>query len=168
EGPINQIGGDYPGAYSVAYLDGYFVFVQSGDSGRWFISGLFDPLSYDALDFAYADAAPNVARLVIAHRGEIWLLGEALLKSGATAATRTFRSADNRAALYGSGAPIQNRSRELTGRSGGSAPITTSIGPTAIGHSGSARTPSRRSFTGILASWCAASPTSRKATPSMR
>jgi len=80
EGPINQIGGDYPGAYSVAYLDGYFVFVQSGDSGRWFISGLFDPLSYDALDFAYADAAPNVARLVIAHRGEIWLLGEGAIE----------------------------------------------------------------------------------------
>src|SRR4051812_44087042 len=28
-GPINQIGGDFPGARSVAYLDGYFVYTST-------------------------------------------------------------------------------------------------------------------------------------------
>ena len=67
---------DFPGASSVAYLDGYFGFSAFGDDGRWFISQLLDPFAFDALDFAFSDAVPNVLRLVLAHRGEFWLIGQ--------------------------------------------------------------------------------------------
>ena len=47
---------DYPGASSVCYVDGYFVFSSLGDTSQWFISRLLDPASFDALDFVFSDA----------------------------------------------------------------------------------------------------------------
>jgi hypothetical protein len=67
---------DFSGASSVAYCDGYFAFSSTGDTARWFISKLRDPVNYDALDFAYSDALPNLIRRVINHRGQIWTIGE--------------------------------------------------------------------------------------------
>ena len=75
-GALNQIGGDFPGARSVTYLDGYFVFSQDEIGGQFFTSLLLDPTAYDALDFAYADGVPNVIRRVMTLRGELWLLGD--------------------------------------------------------------------------------------------
>jgi hypothetical protein len=79
-GPINQLGGTFPasGAGSVAYLDGYFVFSTPQATSQFFICGLMDPSSFDALDFAYADAEPNVINRVISHRGDIWLIGSTI------------------------------------------------------------------------------------------
>jgi hypothetical protein len=83
-GQLNQIGGAFPGASSVAYLDGYFVFTAYWstitEGARFFATGLLNPANYDALDFAYADGEPNVVRRVIAHRGELWFLGEAAIE----------------------------------------------------------------------------------------
>jgi hypothetical protein len=80
-GPLNQITGTFPGASSVAYLDGYFVFTAVwtllAGGAKFFVSYLLDPTMYAALDFAFADGVPNVLRRVIAHRGELWFLGEA-------------------------------------------------------------------------------------------
>ena len=67
---------DFPGATSVAYVDGYFAFSAPGNTAEWFISRLLDPASYDALDFVFSDARPNVIRRVISHRGQLWTLGE--------------------------------------------------------------------------------------------
>ena len=67
---------DFPGATSVAYVDGYFAFSAPGNTAEWFISRLLDPASYDALDFAFSDARPNVIRRVTSHRGQLWTLGE--------------------------------------------------------------------------------------------
>jgi hypothetical protein len=67
---------DFPGASSVTYVDGYFAFSSLGDTSRWFISRVLDPSSFDALDFAFSDALPNVIRRVITHRGQIWTVGE--------------------------------------------------------------------------------------------
>ena len=75
--PMNEIGGTFPGASSVTYLDGYFVFTSTENSSRFFSSKLLDPNAFDALDFAYADGLPNVLRRVVAHQGDLWLLGEA-------------------------------------------------------------------------------------------
>jgi hypothetical protein len=75
-GALNQIGGEFPGARSVTYLDGYFVFSQDEIGGQFFTSLLLDPTAYDALDFAYADGVPNVIRRVMTLRGELWLLGD--------------------------------------------------------------------------------------------
>jgi hypothetical protein len=78
--PLNQIGGTYPGATTVAYHDGYFVYTAYDNYDTFFISKLLDPLSYDALDFASSDALPNVLRLTVSHRGQLWMMGEAGLE----------------------------------------------------------------------------------------
>ena len=79
--PLNQIGGDvFPGATSVAYSDsGYFAFSSTGNTGAIaFISRLLDPTDFDALDFAFSDAVPNVIRRVVKDiRNQIWTVGEA-------------------------------------------------------------------------------------------
>jgi hypothetical protein len=74
DGPLNQIGGDFSGARSVTYLDGYFVY--TAEDGRFFASRLFDPLDYDALDFAYADADSDIVRRVMSLGGLLWFIGD--------------------------------------------------------------------------------------------
>ena len=75
--PLNQITDpDFPGATSVCYVDGYFVFSSLGNTSEWFISLLLDPTSYDALDFVFSDAMPNVIRRVFSHREQVWTIGE--------------------------------------------------------------------------------------------
>lgn len=65
---------DFPGASSVAYIDGYFVFVNA-DGNQFFISALFDGTDFDALDFASAEGSPDqIVRVFVDHR-EIWLFG---------------------------------------------------------------------------------------------
>lgn len=69
------------GASSVAYLDGFFVFTDYADDGRFFCSHLLDASTYDALAFAYADGTPNVVRRIIRSRGNLWLMGESGLEA---------------------------------------------------------------------------------------
>lgn len=78
--PLNLITGTFPGASSVAYLDGYFVFTSDDIDAQFFCSLLLDPTAYAALDFAYADGVPNVLRRVVTSRGELWLIGDAALE----------------------------------------------------------------------------------------
>jgi hypothetical protein len=79
-GALHQIGGTFPGARSVTYIDGYFVFTSDNIDGQFFTSLLLDPTAYNALDFAFADGVPNIIRRAITHRGEIWLLGDAAIE----------------------------------------------------------------------------------------
>ena len=75
---LNPIGGDvFPGATSVCYVDGYFAFSAIGNTSQWFISRLLDPTEFDALDFAFSDAMPNVIRRVFSHREQVWTIGKA-------------------------------------------------------------------------------------------
>ena len=65
---------DFPGAVSVGYLDGYFVFNEPNSQKIW-ITSLLDGLSVDPLDFASAEGAPDeVTGLIVDHR-EVWVLG---------------------------------------------------------------------------------------------
>jgi hypothetical protein len=75
---ITQGSGNFPvdGASSVAYIDGYFVFTSAGGE-YFFCSSLLDALHFDSLDFAKSERRPDFVRKVIAHRGELWLFGEA-------------------------------------------------------------------------------------------
>ena len=66
----------FPGASSVAYLDGYFVFTANENSSQFFSAKLLDPDNFDAFDFAYADATPNVIRRVISFQQRLWFCGE--------------------------------------------------------------------------------------------
>tara|TARA_R110000868_G_scaffold294619_1_gene555130 strand:+ start:1881 stop:3413 length:1533 start_codon:yes stop_codon:yes gene_type:complete len=64
----------FPGAVTVGYLDGYFVFNQPNSQLLW-ITSLFEGTSIDALDFASAEGAPdNLVSLIVDHR-ELWLFG---------------------------------------------------------------------------------------------
>jgi hypothetical protein len=65
---------DYPGAVTVGYLDGYFVFNEPNSQRIW-VTALLDGLSIDPLDFASAEGSPDgLVSIIIDHR-EAWLFG---------------------------------------------------------------------------------------------
>lgn len=65
---------DFPGAAWVGYLDGYAVIIEPG-SGRVWVAGPLTPASWNALDFATAEAAPDdILWGLIDHR-ELFLFG---------------------------------------------------------------------------------------------
>jgi hypothetical protein len=65
---------DFRSASSVTYLDGYLIYSESGTS-TFFISGLRDAASYNALDFATAEASPDNIVRVYATYNLLYLLG---------------------------------------------------------------------------------------------
>jgi hypothetical protein len=71
-GPITDP--DFPGALTVGYLDGYFVFIEPNSQKIW-ITTLLDGTSIDPLDFASAEGSPdNLVSMIVDHR-EAWLFG---------------------------------------------------------------------------------------------
>lgn len=65
---------DFPGAVTVGYLDGFFVFNQPNSQKIW-VTKLLDGTSIDPLDFASAEGSPDgVVGLIIDHR-EVWVMG---------------------------------------------------------------------------------------------
>ena len=65
---------DFPGAVTVGYLDGYFVFNEP-NSQRFWVTSLNDGSDVDPLDFASAEGNPdNIVSLMVDHR-EVWLFG---------------------------------------------------------------------------------------------
>jgi hypothetical protein len=65
---------DFPGAVTVGYIDGYFVFNEPNSQKLW-ITALLDGTSVDPLDFASAEGAPDdLISLIVDHR-EIWVFG---------------------------------------------------------------------------------------------
>ena len=65
---------DFPGAVTVGYLNGYFVFNEPNSQRLW-ITQLLDGQSIDPLDFASAEGSPDgLVSLLISHR-EAWLFG---------------------------------------------------------------------------------------------
>jgi len=65
---------DFPGAVTVGYLDGYFVFNEPNSQKVW-VTQLLDGLSVDPLDFASAEGSPDgLVSLIVDHR-EAWLFG---------------------------------------------------------------------------------------------
>lgn len=65
---------DFPGAVTVGYLDGYFVFNQPNSQLIW-VTTLLDGLTVDPLDFASAEGSPDgVVGIIVDHR-ELWVFG---------------------------------------------------------------------------------------------
>lgn len=65
---------DFPGAVTVGYLDGYFVFNPPNSQQIW-VTALLDGTDIDALDFASAEGSPDgVVGIIIDHR-EVWVFG---------------------------------------------------------------------------------------------
>jgi hypothetical protein len=86
-GPITDP--DFPGAGSVGYLDGYFVFNEPNSQKFW-VTSLLDGTSIDPLDFASAEGYPdNVISLIVDHR-EIFLFGNTSVEVWYDAGTPDF------------------------------------------------------------------------------
>lgn len=66
--------GDFPGAVTVGYIDGYFVFNEPQSQRLW-ITSLLDGTSIDALDFASAEGSPDDIVCVMVDHREIWVFG---------------------------------------------------------------------------------------------
>lgn len=65
---------DFPGAVTVAYLDGYFVFNEPNSQKMW-ITQLLEGTSIDPLDFASTEASPDGLVAVESNFREIWAFG---------------------------------------------------------------------------------------------
>lgn len=71
-GPI--VDPDFPGAVTVGYLDGYFVFNEPNSQRIW-VTSLLDGTAIEPLDFASAEGSPdNVVSIIVDHR-EVWVYG---------------------------------------------------------------------------------------------
>jgi hypothetical protein len=65
---------DFPGAVTVGYLDGYFVFNEPNSQKIW-VTELLDGTSVDPLDFASAEGSPDGLVAVNVDHREAWLFG---------------------------------------------------------------------------------------------
>lgn len=67
---------DFLGSYQVTFLDGRWQFVDPDTQVFYWTSIIDDATTYDALDFASAESAPdNIVGHIVDHR-ELWLFGE--------------------------------------------------------------------------------------------
>ena len=80
---------DFPGASTVGYLDGYFVFNEP-DSQRIWVTSLLDGTSVDPLDFASAEGAPDQLVSVNVDHREAWLFGTGTTEVWYNAGTSDF------------------------------------------------------------------------------
>jgi len=65
---------DFPGAGTVGYLDGYFIFNEPNSQKIW-VTSLLDGTSIDPLEFSSAEGNPdNVVAIFVDHR-EVWVYG---------------------------------------------------------------------------------------------
>jgi len=65
---------DFPGAVTVCYLDGYFVFNEPNSQKMW-ITALLDGTSIDPLEFASTEGSPDNLLAVASNFREVWAFG---------------------------------------------------------------------------------------------
>jgi hypothetical protein len=65
---------DFPGAVTVCYLDGYFVFNQPNSQLMW-VSDLLDGTNINALNFASTEGSPDGLVAVASNFREVWAFG---------------------------------------------------------------------------------------------
>lgn len=66
--------GDFPGAGTVCYIDGYFVFNEPNSQKIW-VTSLLNGTDIDPLDFASAEGSPDGVVGIIADHRELWVFG---------------------------------------------------------------------------------------------
>ena len=80
---------DFPGAVTVGYIDGYFVFNEPNSQRIW-VTQLLDGTSIEPLDFASAEGSPDgVVGLIVDHR-EVWVYGTSTVEVWYDAGTPDF------------------------------------------------------------------------------
>ncbi len=65
---------DYPGAVTVGYIDGYFVFNEPNSQKIW-VTSLLDGTAVDPLEFASAEGNPDDVVAVFVDHREVWVFG---------------------------------------------------------------------------------------------
>lgn len=76
--PLTDAGNGFPGANSVTFIDGYFVFTQTGRGTTFFWSPLLSATGpYDAQSNANVEGMDNILLRAVTHNTELWLLGRA-------------------------------------------------------------------------------------------
>lgn len=65
---------DFPGAVTVGYLDGFFVFNEPNSQRVW-VTDLLDGASIDPLNFASAEGSPDGVTALINDHRELWIFG---------------------------------------------------------------------------------------------
>jgi hypothetical protein len=65
---------DFPGAVTVCFLDGYFVFNEPNSQKLW-VTALLDGTSIDPLEFASTEGSPDGLIAVAANFREVWAFG---------------------------------------------------------------------------------------------
>lgn len=80
---------DYVAANSVTWQDRYFVQDKVG-GGRFYISAIDDPTSWDALDFANAEGSPDNLVRVMADHGELLLFGDLTIEPWGNSGAQDF------------------------------------------------------------------------------
>ena len=65
---------DFPGANSVGFLDGYFVFTEP-DSQHFWVTAINNGSDIDGLDYASAEGSPDGLRGLVVSNLEVWLFG---------------------------------------------------------------------------------------------
>jgi hypothetical protein len=65
---------DYPGAVTVGYIDGYFVFNEPNSQKIW-VTSLLDGTQVDPLEFASAEGNPDDVVAVFVDHREVWVFG---------------------------------------------------------------------------------------------
>lgn len=66
---------DFPVPSSLTYQDGYFI-VTAKDTGRFYISELYNGVNWDALDYAEAGAGNDIVKRALSVHGELVCFGE--------------------------------------------------------------------------------------------
>jgi hypothetical protein len=72
---VRDISAGFTTAATVTFIDGYFVISESPTSGIFRISGLYDGLTWESLQFATAESSPDNLLKVTNVNGQIWLSG---------------------------------------------------------------------------------------------
>ena len=80
---------DFPGAVTVGYLDGYFVFNQPNSQQIW-VTEILNGTSIDPLAFASAESAPDNLVAICINNREAWMFGSNSIEVWYDAATTPF------------------------------------------------------------------------------
>ncbi len=80
---------DFPSPKFVSFVDGYFV-VTKNNSGQFYISALYNGLSWAALDFASAESSPDDLSCAVPFVGQLGLIGHDTLEIWRNTGDSTF------------------------------------------------------------------------------
>jgi len=80
---------DFPGAVTVGYLDGYFVFNEPNSQKIW-VTEIFDGTIIEPLAFASAEGAPDLIAAINVDQRELWVFGTNTIEVWYNAGTANF------------------------------------------------------------------------------